>query len=273
MGEAIDNTAESIRRHYRLAFMVITAVAAFFLAEPMGTFTFDASWFYWFCAMVALFVGTLMWSEERYKTRQFVGPNHHASFKAPIYQVGEYSIIPIGSIDADYVSWEGGQGTHIVLTVTLTENAGHLHTRARPREVKLEELPEDIQEFIASKRSCGPPYFYASADPEPLDDPLGELCENIAKKLGGVTDGDEVYKKIDEGLKDIRKKYKIVVFAQSGYIKRLHANLTASSNLLAQLTQDGGAIMDFVGQVNRTLNKKSVIDRLTGKEKKEEGGE
>ncbi len=273
MGEATDTAVESLREHWRLVIISITAVFAYLLVEPMGSIRMDVSWFLWFGLSVGIFLGTLFWSDERYKTRQFVGPNFHFSVKGPIQQVGDLSIIPVGSIDADWVSYEGGQGTYIVPTETLTELAGYIRTTAYPQLTKLEQLPEKIQAHVKSRRSCGEPYRYTEVDPDPIQDALGELCENIAMKLDNEIDIVEVYKKIDDGLKEMQKKYNAEAFNKEALIKRLNANQTTTSNLLGQLTQDGGALLDFFVQWQRAANKKGLIDKLTGGGENQQGGD
>jgi hypothetical protein len=276
---------DEIKRHWRIISIAICAVLMFSLAGRWGPVSLPKSYLLFGLAILILLFGTSYWNELRYKTRPLVCPNmKHASVK-DYWIIGDWAIIPIGSVDADGFSWIGGQGTVIVPKTSVIRHPTYVEVHSKPAVRDFAELPHMVRKAIETLPGCGPPYFFCPVNyrPSRIDEVYKSIRDEILKAIPELKnhnpDFDGALKqaltaidaKLSEEIKRIESHYKKEYETQEAKITEQNRIIKLLEELLADKYKGITDFADAAGTVQRALRKKGFFELIksAGEEKKE----
>lgn len=279
MGKITEETWATMKAHWRLTALLIFGALALLLKDSLGSFTFSSSLLYYAIFAIVILVGASMWNEWRYKTRQYVDLTGHGSVKAPgFYPVGDYGVIPVGSVDAEGFSYEGGQGTRIVPRSSIQIWPTFIVSWSRPTVREKRHLPSEVQAFLEGRRSCGPPYYFTGVNLMPLH--MSDVYRTVVKQLTGNPGGSSLSPEelktrlnnlettIESEIKGFQKKYNKETTRHDEKFTTMQGVITAQQELLADKYQIIEDAADALGTVGRATKKEPFLKRYAGKEKK-----
>lgn len=225
----------------------------------------------WAALVVVLVAGGALWSEWRYKTKQFVCRTFHASVKT-VYPCGKHAIVPLGSIDYEW-SHEGGEGTAIVPRASVEVFATYVVSNSAPTPTELKDMPREVQDFIEMKSGCGPPYYYTPTNLRPAS--IEDIWNTIAGKLEGNPSLTKeefgakmvgVEETIKTEMKKIQAQYDADTSGHKAEVETRDAIISTQHGLITDKTRPIAEMADALGSLARALSKKSILEKV-GKKK------
>ena len=262
---------EDLRKHWKIVLVLATLPFAYLLGERMGDISLSKSWFLWGMMAMLIYFGNSLWSSWRYSTRAFVCPTLHKSVKAPFYTIGDWAVVPVGSVDAEGFSWEGGEGTVVVPRESVETHPEFIVSWSQPQVVALEELPMEVQSFVRDRRSCGRPYYFSVVNLKPTR--FETFYKAVIDKIPNPPTKEELQKTVQAELQKLSDKFKEETTGYTDKFVKQAAVTSTFDNLLGQLTKGGGRIFDFIGSAERTMRKKSFFDLIKREEERKKVAE
>jgi len=202
--------------------------------------------------------------------------------KAPgFYYVGDWGVGPIGSVDAEGFSWEGGQGTVIVPRTSIDVHSEYIIAHARPTLCDERCLPSEVQAFIRDKRSCKAPYYFTPVNLNPAN--IEDVYYTVVTQL---TDGNpsnpslkpealkaklnDMDATIETEIDKIKKNYNKEVSRHGEKFGEMQTIITDQADLLSDKYKSMADFADAVGTFQRAVKKTPFLAHIKGKGGEEE---
>ena len=274
----LEELGAEARKHWKVTLALIFAVPAYFFRVQMGFSSIPTSFLMYAVLVVFLAVGDSIWGKWRYGTRQYVDLSGHGSVKSPgFYPVGDWAVIPIGSVDTEGFSWEGGQGTRVVPRTSMEILPEFVVSWSRPVPTDLRHLPSEVQSFVEGKRACGRPYYFTTTNLRPAQ--IEDVYLTVVEQLTGGNPSnpslkpealkvklDEMDAKIKSGMKTIQDEYNKETTRNTDRFTEMQGVITTQQELLADKYRTLAEMADALGTINRALKKAPMLDRFKKKE-------
>jgi len=258
---------EDLRKHWKIVLVLATLPFAYLLGERMGDISLSKSWFLWGMMAMLIYFGNSLWSSWRYSTRAFVCPTLHKSVKAPFYTIGDWAVVPVGSVDAEGFSWEGGEGTVVVPHESVETHPEFIVSYSAPKRVDFKELPSEVQSFIEGRRACGPPYYFTMTNLRPFK--FETFYRAVLSKFPNPPKEEELRGLIEGEMKKIEESYKKQITRHDERFREMHTIITTQQELLADKYRSMADFADAVGTFQRSVQKEPFLKRLlTEREKR-----
>lgn len=281
MGGALEEIGTEARKHWKVTVALLLFLPTYFFRVQMGFSSLPTSFLMYAVLIIFLAVGDALWGKWRYGTRQYVDLSGHGSVKSPgFYPVGDWAVIPLGSVDTEGFSWEGGQGTRVVPRTSMEILPEFVVSWSRPVPTDLRQLPSEIQSFIEGKRSCGQPYFFTDTNLRPAQ--VEDVYLTVVTQLTGGNPSkpslkpealkaklNEMDATIKTEMKTIQDKYNKETTRSTDRFKEMQGVITSQQELLADKYRNFAEVADALGTINRALRKTPILEHFKRKDKEE----
>lgn len=277
----LEELSTEMRKHWKVTLAVVLFIPTYFFRVQMGFSSIPTSFLMYAVLITFLAVGDALWGKWRYGTRQYVDLSGHGSVKSPgFYPVGDWAVIPIGSVDTEGFSWEGGQGTRVVPRTSMEILPEFVVSWSRPVPTDLRHLPSEVQSFIEGKRACGQPYYFTTTNLRPAQ--IEDVYLTVAKQLTGgnpsnpslkpedlETKLNEMDATIKTEMKTIQDKYSKETTRNTARFTEMQGVITTQQELLADKYRTLAEMADALGTINRALKKAPYLERFKKKEEEQ----
>jgi len=278
MGGVFEEIGTEARKHWKVTIALLLFLPTYFFRVQMGFSSLPTSFLMYAVLIVSLAVGDALWGKWRYGTRQYVDLSGHGSVKSPgFYPVGDWAVIPIGSVDTEGFSWEGGQGTRVVPRTSMEILPEFVVSWSRPVPCELKHLPSEVQSFVDGKRACGRPYYFTTTNLRPAQ--IEDVYLTVVNQLTGGNPSkpsltpEELKVKLNDldalikpAIDEIKKKYNKDTTRNTDRFEEMQGVISTQRELLGDKFGSLEDAADALGTIHRATRKMPYLDKIRKKE-------